>query len=594
MKKLYFRTIFYFLKPYKLLFMSILLLGISVALLESLGLAALFPVFNSMLGISPASSEKILFLFIERSFMTLSIEDKLVASFTLLIILILIRSMLGILAECLNAFTSGRIMYETKKKVLEKYTNAPYQFFLDTKQGELLYNVFNAPQRLAYILYRIPRLILESLKVIAIILLLMYMNIYVTVILILLSFGFNIVINLLSNRFSYVLGKERLDLSSQQTSLVNEIFNGIKQITVCGAKNDWNSKFNKANRRFTNIFIKDISWVAVPKYIIDVFGYLAMFSVVVFVKKYYPEKFMESLPVIGVFAMGLVRMLPSLGNIGRLRMEIVGALPDAETIYKALNAKFQHIEFGDNIFEGFHNTIALENVYFAHKGREDLLKGVNIVFRKNEVTAIVGATGSGKTTIVNLLLGLLQPTSGKIIIDRVNLKEYKIETYLEKIGFVSQDPFIFHSTIEENITFGSEKFTREDAIKAAELCGADAFIKTFPDGYNTIVGERGMKLSGGQQQCIAIARAIIRKPQILILDEATSALDSISEKMVQRAINNISKDHTVIVIAHRLSTIQNADKIIVLKNGQVVEEGNHAELLGVKNYYWYLYSSQQA
>ena len=592
MKRKYLDTIYYFLKAYRLLCTVTLIVSLLVVLLEFFSLAALLPVFNSMLGVSADTGGGISFSVIEQLLKMLPFKDRFVAAFTLLIILILLRSLVGISAEFLNAFTSGKIMYETKNKMLEKYSNAPYQFFLETKQGELLYNIINAPTRLAYVLYRIPRFVLELLKIIAIILLLLYINVYVTLVLIVLSFSFSVLITFLSNRFSYVLGKKRMNLSTQQTTLVNEIFNGIKQLIVYGVRDKWRSKFDLANKRYIGIYIKDISWVAVPKYLIDIFGYLAMFGVIIFIKKYYPERFIVNLPIIGIFAMAVIRILPSLGNIGRLRMEITGALPDGEVIYKTLNTKFEDIKFGNKIFEDFNHAIVFEGVHFAHKGHQDLLKGINITFRKNEVTAIVGTTGSGKTTIINLLLGLFQPTAGKIRVDGVDLKEFRIEEWLKKIGLVSQDTFTFHSTIADNISLGVNKYSKQDIAEAARISGADKFIKNLPSGYDMIVGEKGMKLSGGQQQCLAIARAMIRKPQILILDEATSALDGMSEKIVQEAINNISKQLTVIIIAHRLSSVQNADNIIVIKDGITVEEGKHADLLNKRNYYWHLYNTQ--
>ena len=218
-------------------------------------------------------------------------------------------------------------------------------------------------------------------------------------------------------------------------------------------------------------------------------------------------------------------------------------------------------------------------MHFAHAGRELLLRGLNIEFKKGKTTALVGASGAGKSTIVNLLLGLYEPTRGRIMIDDTPLSDYDMESWRRSIGFVSQDPFVVHGTVKENIVFGRDGYSESDVDTAAKLANADSFIRELSDEYDTVVGERGMKLSGGQQQRLCIARALLSNPQLLLLDEATSSLDSISERAVQDTIRNISQDRTVIQIAHRASTIEAADHIVVLHEGQIVETGSHMDLL---------------
>jgi len=240
---------------------------------------------------------------------------------------------------------------------------------------------------------------------------------------------------------------------------------------------------------------------------------------------------------------------------------------------------------GDREMDSFQESIAFKAVSFAYPNREPLFKDVSLEFEKGKVTAIVGASGSGKTTIVNLILGLFEPTRGSITIDGMSLKEFKQESWLGKIGFVSQEPFTFHSTIADNIRFGRNGHSTESLVEAAKIANAHGFISELPQGYDTEVGERGMKLSGGQQQRLAIARAVLAGPEILVFDEATSSLDSISEKLVQEAIDKVSSNRTAIIIAHRLSTVRNADKIIVLAGGEMVEEGTHQELLSKNGHY---------
>jgi len=271
----------------------------------------------------------------------------------------------------------------------------------------------------------------------------------------------------------------------------------------------------------------------------------------------------------------------------------MSALPNAELTYSALHKQFGTIQSGDRELKSFTGNIQFDHVAFTHKGRPRTVKDVSMTLEKGKTTAIVGASGAGKTTIVDLLLRLFDPDRGEIRIDGANLKEYKLSSWLSRIGFVSQETFVFHDTVKNNITFGLDRYSDEEIIQAAKYANAHHFILEFPQGYDTIVGERGMKLSGGQKQRIAIARAIIRKPDIVILDEATSALDEISQALVQEAIDRISKERTVIIVAHRLSTIIDADKIIVIENGRLMEEGTHRELMARKGTYWSLYKSQE-
>jgi len=273
-------------------------------------------------------------------------------------------------------------------------------------------------------------------------------------------------------------------------------------------------------------------------------------------------------------------------------MQIMGALPNCEAVYSIRSDKITHIKDGEKELSSFKSDIKFDDVTFTYKRRSKILQDISITFEKGKTTAIVGRSGVGKTTIINLLLRLFEPDEGEIKIDGLNLKEYKMLSWLNKIGFVGQDTFIFNDTIRNNITFRSENYSDEEAIKAAKYADAHSFITELPNGYNTLVGDKGVRLSGGQRQRIAVARAMIREPEILIFDEATNALDNISEAAVQKAIDEISKDHTVIVVAHRLSTIGNADKIIVLVDGRALEEGTHKELMENRGAYWELYRSQ--
>jgi len=216
------------------------------------------------------------------------------------------------------------------------------------------------------------------------------------------------------------------------------------------------------------------------------------------------------------------------------------------------------------------------------------------VVKKGELVALVGPSGAGKTTVVNLLPRFYEVTKGRILIDGVDIRKTTFKSLRGQIGIVTQETFLFNDTVENNIKYGSPEKSREEIIESAKAANAHDFIIRLPQGYDTIIGERGIRLSGGERQRIAIARALVKNPPVLLLDEATSSLDTEAEREVQRALDNLMKNRTTIAIAHRLSTVRNADRIIVLSDGEIVEQGTHQELIARSGLYRKLYELQFA
>jgi len=267
------------------------------------------------------------------------------------------------------------------------------------------------------------------------------------------------------------------------------------------------------------------------------------------------------------------------------------AMASFRRIY-SLKTEIPEIQDGDVKFEKLENQISLQDVNFSYVENFKVLNQVSLNIKSGHTTAIVGSTGSGKSTLIKLLLRLYEINSGKILYDNTELKDFKLSTLRDKIGLVSQDVFLFEGTVFENIAYGNLNATEEEIWDAAKQSEAIDFIKDLPNMENTIVGERGQKLSGGQRQRISIARAILKNPEILILDEATSSVDNETEAAIQRSLDVLKQDRTVIVIAHRLSTIRNADCIYVLENGVVTETGTHDELVNLGGVYRSLWSVQ--
>ena len=267
--------------------------------------------------------------------------------------------------------------------------------------------------------------------------------------------------------------------------------------------------------------------------------------------------------------------IPSIGRIFEI-LDVVPEIADAPDCVK---------------FEEFRSDITFENVDFRYKDNDEkILKNINLVAKKGETVALVGNSGGGKSTLVNLIPRFFDVDAGMITIDGINVKNYKIKSLRKKIGIVPQETFLFGGTVLENIRYGNQKASVEEVIEAAKKANAHEFIEKLEQGYETEIGERGVKLSGGQKQRISIARAILENPQILILDEATSALDNESEQLVQDALEKLMKGKTTFVIAHRLSTIINSDKIVVIQQGEIKEVGSHEELLDKDGIYKSLYN----
>ncbi len=237
--------------------------------------------------------------------------------------------------------------------------------------------------------------------------------------------------------------------------------------------------------------------------------------------------------------------------------------------------------------------IRFEDVSFGYEAARPILKHLNFTAEAGKTTAFVGETGAGKSTLISLLLRFYDPTDGRILIDGTDLRRLKQDDLRRHIGLVQQDVFLFSDSVADNIAYGKEGATDEEIREAAKMAAAETFIEALPQGFATPVGERGVKLSGGQKQRIAIARVILKNPTVVILDEATSALDTETEEQVRKTLETVGQNRTTILVAHRLSTVRNADRIIVLDQGRIIEDGNHESLLAKKGKYWSLCEAQK-
>lgn len=373
------------------------------------------------------------------------------------------------------------------------------------------------------------------------------------------------------------------------TEIASEAIEGYQVVRIFNSEKYEVNKFNKA----TEVSRKNDMKVAVSK-ALNVFGVQFIIATGITVIIFAAIKMANVINITpgAFFAIiaGMLQLIKPMKTLTTLNATIQRGLAGAESVFNLLDVE-RESEKGKVLPRRAKGVIEFRNVSFGYKDK-NVLNQINFSINAGQSVALVGKSGSGKTTIASLLPRFYDVSEGEIVLDGTNINEISLYSLREQIAFVSQNVTLFNDTIANNIAYGRKEISIGEIIKAAKLAYADEFISVLPDGYNTIIGENGVLLSGGQRQRLAIARAILKNAPILILDEATSALDSESEQYIQRALEHVMKGRTTLVIAHRLSTVKQADKIIVLKSGIIVEEGTHDELCELNGYYASLYKAQ--
>ena len=374
------------------------------------------------------------------------------------------------------------------------------------------------------------------------------------------------------------------------TSLIQEMISGIRLVKTTATEEKATSQFEQETQRYVKASVKNQKLVDLVPALNEILAISALCAVLyvggnqVYAGELKPQELMT-------FLFALFSIMSPIAQLTNTPAVIQKGIVAAESVFDIIDQQ-PTVKNGNTSIKTFTSSITVDNLHFSYDGNREVLHDIHLSIDKGKTIALVGQSGSGKSTMSDLIVRLYDPNKGSICVDGINIKEFSIEEYRQLFGIVSQDSFLFNDTIAENICFGKNTISEDEMIYAAKMANAHDFIMSLPLGYQTKIGDRGVLLSGGQKQRLAIARALVRKPQILIFDEATSALDAESEHLVQEAIHNLLQGRTALIIAHRLSTIIDADCIYVFDNGAIAESGTHKELLEKGGIYTRLCSLQ--
>lgn len=513
--------------------------------------------------------------------------------------LFLIRGVFNVINEYLTGLLSGKLVWRMRGEMFDKLQRLPIHFFHDNTSGRTVSRVLNDAGQITDAGFNVITVIIkDGLSILFLLAWLFYLEWKLTLV----TFFAIPIVGLcirLSSRYLRRLSHQNQQELGKTVQILNENIAGVKMVRIYGGQQYEQNRFYQNIQIVFKNGLKQVltstANTAFTQFIVSI----ALAGIVYFAAMQAVDNNRNNDFSAGEFMSFLTAMIAMFDPIKR----ITGVLQSMQRGLAAAESVFSFLDFPEENDKGnlkalsapIRGNLLLNNVSFRYPAAEkDSLSQINLQIDAGKTVALVGASGSGKTTLSALIARFYDVSSGEILLDGTDIREYALSLLRENIALVSQEIFLFNATIADNIAYGGKAgVDDEEIIKALKAANAWEFVSKLPDGIRTEIGENGAKLSGGQRQRLAIARAILKNAPVLILDEATSALDTESERLVQAALIELMKNRTTIVVAHRLSTIENADEIIVMDNGKIVETGTHAELLAQKGRYAALHTVQK-
>ncbi len=511
--------------------------------------------------------------------------DALVRICALVLIAFILKNIFGYLQAYFLAHVEQGTMKDMRDAAYKHLHKLPMSYFKKERVGNLISRITNDVNIVqTSISAAFLNMIREPLSIIVFLGIAISISWQLTLLaLVILPFSMFVItwIGLKLRKQSYVIQEKMADI----TSILQETISGVKIVKAFGMEKYENKKFMDETKNFFRLMLKIVrvrnSSSPITEIISTVVGVVIIYFGGLLVLK---EQSLTASEFMG-FLFAIFQLMPPIKELSSVSNRIQESSAAGDRVFEIIDTQ-PNIKDSQNAIElaGFHNLITLDHVSFHYEDSTDLvLNDVSFTVNRGEIVALVGPSGGGKSTLVDLIPRFYDPTDGKILIDNTDIRTVKIESLRKLMGIVTQETFLFNESVKNNIAYGLGDYPFEKIVEAAKTANAHNFITQMPEGYDTVIGERGVKLSGGQKQRLSIARALLKNPEIMIFDEATSALDNESELLVQEAIERLMINRTTIVIAHRLSTIRNATRIIVLDKGRVIQAGRHNELIKDNN-----------
>ncbi|WP_099352805.1 ABC transporter ATP-binding protein [Fredinandcohnia onubensis] len=571
-----------FVKPYRFQIFITIIIGIIKFSIPMLTPLLLKYVLDDVIAADLTQDDKLSKLFIAMGIM--------------LFIFLVLRPPVEYYRQYYAQWVGSKILYDIRDQLFDHIQKLSLRYYANTRAGEVISRVIHdVEQTKTFVITGLMNLWLDLFTIFIAIGIMLTLDIPLTIVSVILFPFYGFSIKYFYGRLRH-LTRSRSQALAEVQGYLHERVQGIPVIRSFAIEDHEQKLFDKQNSNFLQKALDHTSWNAKTFAVVNTITDIAPLLVI----GYAGYQVIQGDLTVGTlvaFVAYIDRLYNPLRRLVNSSTTLTQALASMDRVFEFIDEKYDIVD-GPNAVEckNVSGSMSFENVTFSYGDDDDdqvVLKDINLNIQSGETVALVGMSGGGKSTLVSLIPRFYDVTGGRILLDGTDIRSYKVRSLRDKIGMVHQDTFLFSESVKHNILLGKPGATDEEIIEAAKAANAHEFIENLPQGYDTKVGERGVKLSGGQKQRIAIARVFLKNPPLLIWDEATSALDLESEHLIQESLEELAKNRTTFIVAHRLSTITHADKIVLIEHGEIVEVGTHAELMSQKGHYFNLFQVQQ-